>query len=183
VCSLRRAPAAASGLPGGCESGLGWRAGAASAHRAGGRGDGVCCWSYHGGVYGWSVDQPPCQRDDHKVELAPRVAQVGLSVPDEAIREHLGQQLEGEDAQVGPLADANEARLQRRPRMQHLVEGRLPRHRGAVGLQRPGITGSRWDVAESPGAVHAIVRCGCMRWSTGAARLAARPAEGKQTRL
>ena len=49
-------------------------------------------------------DGCPRERDDHKVELAPRVAQVRLAVPKEAVGEHLGQELDGEDAQVDLLA-------------------------------------------------------------------------------
>lgn len=143
VCSLSRALAAASS--GFQEAARAAWAGALVRHpsnRASGRGDGVLCRSYHGGVYGCSVDQPAYQRDDHKVELAPGVAQVGLGMPQEAVREHLGQQLEGEDAQVDPLADANEVRLPSALGVEHLVEGRLPRHRRAVGLQRAGGAGS-----------------------------------------
>ena len=112
MCSLSRPRAAASS--GFQQAARAAWAGALVRHppiRASGRGDGLLCRSYHGGVYGRSVDQPACQRDDHKVELAPGVAQVGLGVPQEAVREHLGQQLEGEDAQVDLLARVDEFRL------------------------------------------------------------------------
>eukprot|EP00966_Prymnesium_polylepis_P000534 12228-Prymnesium_polylepis.1 len=59
----------------------------------------------------------PRERDDEKVELAPRVAQ------------HLDEQLEGEDVEVDVVAAVDERLLGRARR----VERRVPRHGRAVG--------------------------------------------------
>jgi hypothetical protein len=50
-------------------------------------------------------DGQPCEGDDDKVELAPRVAQVRVgAVEEEAVREDLGAHLERVDAEEPPLA-------------------------------------------------------------------------------
>ena len=77
-------------------------------------------------------DGQPRERDDHKVELAPRVANVGVLVPDETVGEHLHRQLEGEDVEVDPLEDGEDVLL-RRARGVHRAR---PRHRDAVAHDR-----------------------------------------------
>jgi hypothetical protein len=83
-----------------------------------------------GGVVAEAGDEDgdPRQRDHHKVQLAPGVLEVSLRREDETVGDDLGDELEGEDVQVGPLAVTDEARLI----CARWVEGRDPRHREAA---------------------------------------------------
>eukprot|EP00966_Prymnesium_polylepis_P145406 3357991-Prymnesium_polylepis.2 len=87
---------------------------------------------------GGEEDRQPPERDDHKVELAPSVAQVGVRVEHEAVGEDLREHLDREDDQEDPLAHLYEGLLGCALR----VEGRLPRHLGAIatdGEQDEGV--------------------------------------------
>ena len=55
-------------------------------------------------------DREPGERDDDEVELAPGVTQVRVPVEEDAIRDHLHHELEGEDVEVHPLADVDKIR-------------------------------------------------------------------------
>jgi hypothetical protein len=107
--------------------GRGRRRGGGRGRRRGGGGGGD---GTYGGVVAEAGDEDgdPRQRDHHKVQLAPGVLEVSLRREDETVGDDLGDELEGEDVQVGPLAVTDEARLI----CARWVEGRDPRHREAA---------------------------------------------------
>eukprot|EP00964_Phaeocystis_antarctica_P020045 scaffold11064_cov63-Phaeocystis_antarctica.AAC.2 len=80
-------------------------------------------------AHGGEEDRQPRERDHDEVELAPRVAQVAGGRCEQAVGEHLGGHLEGEDEEVDPLEYGEHDLLPRAAR----VEGRGPGHRAAVG--------------------------------------------------